>query len=197
MEPIPSSSAVLFHRRASGRGWVSMWSCSVTVSPGSLLLVDMWSHVAYCRPDVRTHLQLTWAGTDTGPSVSTRIGRRQLCIIPHSINLLLCYLSFERALFGCWPNVTRMHELQKYIWGERKQTQMSNKKCFSEAMKGTLRRMVVSLPAAHCLTAHISTLLTTGVCFSSVSRLPLWLLRFEQLQPTDLHDFIMSGVWVL
>lgn len=50
-------------RRAPGRGWVSIGSCLVTVSPSSLLSADTWSHTAYCWPDVQTHLQLSWHET--------------------------------------------------------------------------------------------------------------------------------------
>lgn len=59
MEPISLFSVVLSHRKASGTGRVCVWSCMVTVSPGSPLLVDMWSRAAYCKPDVGTHLQFS------------------------------------------------------------------------------------------------------------------------------------------
>lgn len=135
MEPIPLSSVVLSLRRASGRGWVSVRSCLVTVSPGSLLFVDMWSRAAYCRPDVGTHLQLTREDADTGPSVSTSIGRRQLCVIPWSINQLLLCL-FKTTLYGCWPNFTRMHEVKKcfFFFVCVSRIQMSNRKWRTEAM---------------------------------------------------------------
>lgn len=127
MEPIPFVfSAALSHRGASGGGpglacGAARWLSALVV----FLFVDMWSRAAYCRPDVGTHLQLSWGDADTGPSVSTSIGSRQLCVIPSSINQLLPCL-FEKTLCGCWPNFTGMHEVTNvvvfflHVWEEHR-----------------------------------------------------------------------------
>ena len=108
MEPIPLSCVGRSRRRACGRGWVSVWSCSATVSPGSLLFVDVWSRAAYCRPDVGAHLQLTWEDSDTGPSVSA--GETAACYPIQHKSVIMCL--FKRTLYGCWPDFRRMHVLK-------------------------------------------------------------------------------------
>lgn len=100
MEPIPLSCVVLSQGRASGGGCASVWSCSVTVSPGCPLFVDMWGRAAYCRPDVGTHLQLTWEDADNGAFCPRHVSGWDSCVLSHG-----AWVIFSAYLRGSWMDI--------------------------------------------------------------------------------------------
>lgn len=100
MEPIPLSCAVLSQGRASGGGCASVWSSSVTVSPGCPPFVDMWGRAAYCRPDVGTHLQLTWEDADNGAFCPRHASGWDSCVLSHG-----AWIISSAYLRGSWMDV--------------------------------------------------------------------------------------------